>query len=546
MFLAFPQSIDGLTPPERFTFPFNYSPHPLAIAAKEEITRYIDSQIQWGEELSKGKMFGVLVVRNVDGEIGYLAAFSGNIEGQNQHDRFVPPIYDMLKPDEFFIVGQAEITAINLLVAKMEREPQYLLIISEIDRLKREAEEVVAGFKADMKGSKESRSIERSSEIDPYREQELVRESQFQKAELRRLEQRYKAEMLLLRDEYDRYTESINELKAERKAKSALLQSRIFEEFKVFNYLGERVGMLSLFSDTTTKIPPAGAGECAAPKLLQYAFVNHLTPICMAEFWWGASPKAEVRRAGDYYPSCIGKCKPILTFMLKGLEVDSDPLVGSDDKVEVPIVYEDDWLLVMDKPAGMLSVPGKIAESSLYSYVKEVCMGGAEPYMVHRLDMATSGLIVVAKSKEVHAMLQRQFEDRVVKKCYTAILDGVVEDDKGVISLPLVSDYMNRPCQKVDFTSGKEAVTRYEVLSRGEWCTKVLLYPHTGRTHQLRVHCAHYKGLGAPIAGDVLYGVGRGDRLCLHATTIEFHHPISGDVISFSSKAEFVLPAKAR
>ena len=323
---------------------------------------------------------------------------------------------------------------------------------------------------------------------------------------------------------------TIESLKEERKQRSIALQQWIFRQFRLLNARGEEQDIYQIFEETAHRNPPAGTGECAAPKLLQHAYSNGLKPIAMAEFWWGESPKGEIRRHGYYYPACRHKCEPILNFMLQGLDVDPNPLLTSiTDATQLETVYEDEYLLVVNKPAGMLSVPGKTGQASVLSILQERYPDATGPILVHRLDMDTSGLLLAAKDKDTHAELQKQFEGRSVKKRYIALLDGIPQDKelKGFIRLPLRPDFDNRPLQIVCFEYGKPAVTRYEILDTSEARTRIAYYPETGRTHQLRVHSAHPDGMNCPIVGDPLYGQ-PSDRLYLHAERLEFRHPYTG------------------
>ena len=259
----------------------------------------------------------------------------------------------------------------------------------------------------------------------------------------------------------------------------------------------------------------------------------------MAEFWWGDSPKNEIRRHGCYYPACKGKCEPILKHMLQGLSVEENPLLRElQQEKDLEIVYEDDALVVVNKPAGMLSVPGKLDVDSVYQRMKRRYPEATGPMIVHRLDMATSGLLLIAKTKEAHQNLQAQFKNRIVQKRYVALLSEVLAEEEGKILLPLRPDPEDRPRQVVDRIHGKTAITHYQVIGREKEGTRVFFYPQTGRTHQLRVHAAHPSGLNAPIIGDELYGK-KAERLYLHAEYIAFHHPISGQWIEVEKKADF-------
>ena len=367
----------------------------------------------------------------------------------------------------------------------------------------------------------------------------MIRESQFQKAELKRMEREWKNRITNLQNELNSIESQITELKKERKVRSAILQKKLFQQFRLLNAQGDIKDLCTIFDEAIHKIPPAGAGECAAPKLLQYAYLHQLEPIAMAEFWWGESPKTEIRKHGYYYPACKGKCEPILKHMLKGLEIEDNPLqtdIHRDSELE--IVYEDDWLLVVNKPAGMLSVPGKENVTSVYEWAKKKYPEITGPIIVHRLDMATSGLLLLAKTKETHQNLQAQFKNRVVKKRYVALLDGVISQKRGIINLPLCPNWLDRPRQMVNETYGKPAITEYEVLRYSEKRTRIQFYPLTGRTHQLRVHAAHPSGLNCPITGDELYGKSA-ERLYLHAEYLEFTHPVTISKIHIEKKADF-------
>ena len=469
--------------PEQFTYPFHYTPHPLCVKAAEEVQAYLQTRTEWHSELQQGKMFGVLLVRTPEGETGFLAAFSGNLAGSNHHSYFVPPVHDLLNPEGYFKQEEARISELSTVIQS------------------------------------EAKNLE-NTHVDAT---EILRRD----APL---------------DDNDDNT-NIERLKEERKQRSIALQEWIFRQFRLRNALGEEEDIFSIFKRTAHRNPPAGTGECAAPKLLQYAYLHGFQPLAMAEFWWGNSPKGEIRRHGHYYPSCRQKCEPILGFMLQGLDVEPNPLLTSvTDATLLETVYEDEYLLVVNKPAGMLSVPGKTGQASVLSILQERYPDATGPLLVHRLDMDTSGLLLAAKDKDIHTLLQKQFEGRSVKKRYVALLDGIPhgKEPKGFIRLPLRPDFDNRPLQMVDFEYGKPAVTRYELLpsSQGGLLTRIALYPETGRTHQLRVHAAHPDGLDCPIVGDPLYGR-PSDRLYLHAEALEFRHPVTSQRMHITKEAPF-------
>lgn len=534
----FADSISLLSLPEKFTYPFHYTPHPLCVAAAGEVGRYLSTKGEWQGELRKGKMFGVLIVRTGEGEVGYLAAFSGILAGKNRHTYFVPPVYDVQEPDGLFRIEEEQISGINRRIEELQADVRYK------DCKQRLADETILAGQVldDIRGRMKAAKVERDrlrSTVTRVDSEQLIRESQFQKAELKRQKQYWKDHLASLQAEVEVFETEIERLKAERKTRSAALQQWLFKQFRMLNARGEERDLCNLFKDTVQKTPPAGAGECAAPKLLQYAYRNGWQPLAMAEFWWGDSPKNEIRRHGYYYPACKGKCGSILKHMLQGLHVEENPLETDMHRdTELEIMYEDEWLSVVNKPAGMLSVPGKSDIDSVYGRVRRMYPEATGPMIVHRLDMATSGLILIAKTKEVHQNLQAQFKNRTVCKRYVAWLDGIVEKKEGHIELPLRPDPEDRPRQVVDAVHGKPAVTDYTVLHYDSGRTFISFIPKTGRTHQLRVHSAHPLGLNAPIVGDELYGR-KADRLYLHAEYLGFIHPVSGVYMEIEKESGF-------
>ena len=448
-----------IAPPERFTYPFAYEPHPLCQLAAKAVQAYIASHEEIREDADRGKMFGVLVVEMSPGQLGFLAAYSGLLAGRNDWPYFVPPIFDAQQPDGYFKTQERDISRI----------------------------------------SRTSRSSRDSSDF------------------------------------------SSKQLSQE-------LQTWLFHQYRLLNARGEVKDLIDIWQEYYNRpkllrkypLPPGGTGDCCAPKLLQYAYQQGLKPLCMAEFWWGETTKTELRHHLNYYPACRGKCKPVLTWMLQGLDVDPDPESLAFERQELPVVYEDEWLLVVNKPSGLLSAPGRVEEYSVETIMQERYPGSM---IGHRLDMGTSGLLIVAKTLEIYRNLQEQFVKHQVKKKYLAVLESLdalekldILDKRGTISLPLRPDPMNRPRQLVDPEHGKRAVTDYEFLSD---CL-VALWPQTGRTHQLRIHCAHPDGLGRPIVGDELYGTReKGQRLMLHAAEIWFHHPVTGINMHLSVAPDF-------
>ena len=540
----FKQNIEGISLPEKFTFPFHYTPHPLTRIAADEVRSYLSTRLDWQDEIGKGKMFGVLIVRTSDGGIGYLAAFSGNLAGSNMHDFFVPPVYDLLNPDGYFRKEESEISALNRRISDISKSDSYLMAKKEQEEIKIQASSSLASAKEKLKRSKKERDEKRANgNLSPEELDALVRESQFQKAEYKRLENSWKERLNEVEQKVKAFDTEILQLKQERKTRSAALQLWLFKQFDMLNAKGEHKDLCEIFKDTPQGLPPAGAGECALPKLLQYAYLYGLQPLAMGEFWCGMSPKDEIRHDGYFYPSCKGKCEPILKHMLVGLDVEPNPLAEDLFKdTPLKILYEDEWIVAVEKPSGMLSVPGKNDLDSVQHRLRLMYPDATGPLVVHRLDMATSGILLAAKDKDVHARLQSQFETRSISKEYIAILDGVPSQECGIIDLPICLNPLDRPRQMVDFENGKLAITEYKVECIKNGRTKVVFKPHTGRTHQLRVHSAHVSGLGCPISGDELYGnPDSAPRLCLHASRLVFRHPVSDKEIEIVSPSPFTL-----
>ena len=543
----FEQEVAGVEVPQRFTWPFHYVPARLSVLAAEQVMRYVATRGDWAAELQAGKMLGVLVVRDMAGELGFLAAYSGNLCGRNDHDYFVPPVYDLLQPDGEFRQGEAAITAINHEIECLEQSDKLMQLTHQRQLLEQERDEAIAAYKQQMAQCKAWRDQRRASgQLSADEQQKLLAESQFQKAELKRLRRHYEQMLSEASHKLDEFQSRINRLKAERKRRSEALQERIFHLFVLQNARGERKDLMEIWGSlpqsplkggSTILRPPSGSGECCAPKLLQYAYRQGLRPVCMAEFWYGQSPVGEVRHHGHYYPACRSKCLPILTFMLQGLDVEPNPLSVPTECDGLDIAYDDEWMSIVRKPAGMLSQPGKLLNDSVetrYRSRSDVC----GPVVVHRLDQETSGLLVLAKNKTAHQALQDMFASRRVTKTYIALLDGNVVSDEGIIDLPLRPDVEDRPRQMVDPVEGKSAVSRYRVIERKDGITRVALQPLTGRTHQLRVHCSHPLGLNASIVGDMLYGTAA-SRLMLHAQRLQFVHPITGQAIDITWKSPF-------
>ena len=618
--------------PRQFTYPFCYDVDPLAEAASLELQRYIADADLMSTEKGCGKMFGVLVVEYEDEsgalQRGFLAAYSGLLGGRNDWPYFVPPVFDAQQPDGHFKRTEREISAINREIAAIEHDAEYLQSVEQHEQTKKRLQAEVDAFKAEVDAAKARRDARRKSgePLSEEEQAEMIRESQFMKAELRR---RRKA--MEQADSTFNIPQStlLKSLQRKRKQMSDELQRWLFAAYRMLNAKGEERDLIDIFREYTHAMPPAGAGDCCAPKLLQYAYLHHLRPVCMAEFWWGESPASEIRHHLHYYPACRSKCLPILTHMLKGLDVAPNPLAQKRHTVEPRVLYVDEYIMVVDKPAGMLSVPGK-AESMKSEYSDSANISVEEYFAnlqlptnsqltteqfligeavnskliiqntkflkaAHRLDMDTSGLLVLARTEQAYVELQRQFASRETVKRYEAVLSGVPKHivggygipavaianscshlyfygqglrqecrsllrlepfaiqfakySSGCISLPLIADINDRPRQRVDMEHGKPALTLYKIVevravdanTAVAYTTKkvdkgrtlIHLYPKTGRTHQLRVHCAHPLGLACPILGDPLYGIERADRMYLHAAELTFRHPVTGETMHF-------------
>lgn len=546
-----------ILPPHQFTFPFCYEPHPLCRLAAAEVERHIVESGVWQGETSCGKMFGVLVVREKrkvkseksncsDGALGFIAAYSGLLAGRNDWAYFVPPVFDAQQPDGHFKVTERSISDINKEIDGIRRSADYQSAKKREEELRQSADEQIAAMKQRIASAKAERDRRRSDaqagllQISEAEAAAMTRESQTLKADLRRLKQRLDAQLSAAHALTVQYDERIAALRQLRRSMSDELQRWLFEQYRMLNARGEERNLIDIFSATTHAVPPAGAGDCCAPKLLQYAYSHGLQPVCMAEFWWGESPRQEIRHHLSYYPACRSKCLPILTHMLQGLDVEPNPLMAAATE-QLKIVYEDDAICVVDKPAGMLSVPGKDNMESVESIMRQRWhQYDSNPIMVHRLDRDTSGLMVVARTLKAYHSLQQQFARRLAAKRYEAVLDGVPATHDGTINLPLMPDITDRPRQCVDMQHGKPSVTTYRVVSTRANRTLVWLYPHTGRTHQLRVHCAHPLGLATPILGDPLYGRGTAaPRMYLNAAELEITHPVTGRRMQWKSESAF-------
>ena len=554
-FIKFKTSTHDISLPQRFNFPFYYDPHPLALLAAQELQEYIKNYPNWtncfgfnieAPPIELGKMFGVLVVKNAHNELGYLRAFSGKIIDTSVWAGFVPPLFDIFEKGNKFDQVSKQVVKLTDEFEALQADPKYSEAKQRLSDQIKTNEEVLKKEKQDLKEAQRKRKllrIEVEPKVSPEEFEKLKKIQNQESLNLKFIYKEYgeylKNKLIPLQQCVDDFETKIDSAKTKRKELSLHVQNWLFDKYNFVNIKGEYKNVVDIFKTTILEIPPSGAGDCAAPKLLQYAFLNDLKPIALAEFWWGRSPGSAVRKHGNFYPCCRGKCEPILGHMLKGMDVDENPmLINPALGKNLEYVHEDEVMAIVNKPAEFLSVPGKTISDSVQERVKEKFQDATGPLVVHRLDMSTSGLILIAKTKEVHKMLQSQFLKRTIKKRYIAVLDGIVKEDSGFVDLPLRVDLDNRPCQIVCFEHGKTSRTKWEVIERKNNQTRVYFYPITGRTHQLRVHAAHQDGLNAPIVGDDLYGK-RANRLHLPAELIEFEHPVSGETIKVQVDPEF-------
>ena len=549
--------------PQYFTDPFRYMPHPLVKMAAEQVISTIDSDPELSNAFAEGKMLGVLVCKisagsssqsreegrcsasllpadaektTTQSDIIYIAGFSGNVGGRSIIEGFVPPIYDLLNPEGYFKAEEARISEINRKINEISCSDEFTSLRTQLSEYEAARDKELAEWTLKMQQSKKERAERRSCTDDASELAAITKESQFEKAEFKRTKAGWTEKITNAQNQLDQIRKEIAELKKLRAEMSDKLQNWIFRQYIVHNAAGEEIFIADLFASQGL-VPPGGAGECAAPKLLEYAYQHKLKPLAMGEFWYGESPDSAVRTHGHFYPSCTSKCGPLLGFMTKGLNIQKETLPES---LSPEIIYEDEHLIVVEKPSGMPSVPGLDGRKSLQEWLSS---GYGEIHAVHRLDMDTSGIMLFAKTQEAATDLRQQFEEHTIRKTYMARLSAchstLSERDKGIIELPLSADYDERPRQKADSRQGKLAITEYEVISTNDDGTiDIIFHPVTGRTHQLRVHSAHTLGLGCPIVGDMLYGGDCSQRLHLHAYEIEFRHPSDGKSICFMGCAK--------
>lgn len=548
-FTTFNENIDNLALPEQFTFPFYYKPHPLAVAAAKQLQQQLkklDKAILDTDDIDAGKMFGVLVVQDESQQLGFISAYSGQIAGIDEQLHFAPNVALKHIDDAEFSHQSQVINDINAQITALQNSDNYQQIEQQLVTARQHYEQQLIAKQQAMQVTRKQRKQQRQAageqlnndEFEKLKNQ-LAGQSIVEKKQLQALKQQWQTRIAALEQAQLTIDDEINGLKKRRKVLSKNLQKKLFAQYQFLNANGEVTDLNAIFAKLPEHTPPSGAGDCAAPKLLQYAYKHNLKPLAMAEFWWGAPPKSAIRHHLHYYPSCYSKCQPILGHMLEGLNVEDNPLlVNPAQGKDLTIVYQDDDLLVINKPAEFLSVPGINIDDSVYVRIKTQFPHASGPLIVHRLDMSTSGLLMIALNKRVHKALQKQFIERSVEKRYVALVAGNIAAESGSIELPLVLDFDDKPRQMVCYKTGKPSLTTWQVLERKNNTTRLQLYPKTGRTHQLRVHCAHHLGLNTPIVGDTHYGE-KADRLHLHAEYLAFTHPISHERLEFEVAADF-------
>lgn len=537
--------------------PFDYTPDSACDKAFRLLAARLDTlrtsprpedNVLWNE-LGSGKMLGILIAIDERGTRHTLHAFSGQLGSRGFHvPGFVGPVFDYLSPEGYFKTKERDISRLNDEIDLFGRTT-LSQAQSDYDSLRIKSEVEIAARKEEYRLSRLERKAIRDSGIpDSDRQQAMIRQSQFEKAELRRLKQRMATILQSPGENLKRARLHLDTLKEKRRSESEALQKWLFSAFKVLNARGESKSLAEIFAHTPMKTPPSGAGECCAPKLLHAAYTRGWRPLAIAEYWYGKSKTGEVRVHGHHYPACRGKCLPLLGWMLEGLEI-NPPLESQAIPLNLPapeIIYENSRFCVVNKPSGMLSVPGKGCAPSVQEWLAERYGSEHEVKMAHRLDQATSGLIIATFDPDSYRAMQRLFATRMVNKTYVADLEGdyiaLGIPGRGRISLPISPDWLDRPRQRVDPETGREAITDYEFIEVSEGRSRILFHPLTGRTHQLRIHAAAIGGLNMPIIGDTLYGKSetrRGTRLHLHARNIEFTFPIDGYHYRFEAPLPF-------
>ncbi|TDL99286.1 MAG: RNA pseudouridine synthase [Flavobacteriaceae bacterium] len=548
MIHEFIQDVSKIEVPKTFAYVHYYTPDKLAQIASEEFQEnYLKNTPL--QDLEIGKMIGVLVVEKKDGKLGYLSGYSGSWNNPNLKNLFVPPIVEEEKWEELY---RKEIRKINLLKKKeleISTSKRYLTLkedqekaLENLTQFKQKIKEELAKQKAERDLIRKKYLLENPLDLSQKLE-DLNRLSSLLKVKAKHDLERYLDNQQSQKKRWEALEKEVKDLKQNQKELSLYIRENLYKAYSFLSYQGKRKNLKELFEDSAHAkkfgTPPSGAGDCAAPRLFQFAYLSGFKPLALAEFWWGPSPESNVRKHKQFYNACMGKCEPILKHMMQGLPQEQNPLLASLGlEKQLPILFEDPWIVAVNKPHEFLSVPGKQTQDSVYERIKNMFPAATGPLIVHRLDMSTSGVLILAKDKESHKKLQKQFIEKTIQKKYIALLEGCLNLDQGEINLPLVVDYFDRPKQKVCEKTGRKALTKFKVLEKSPLSTRILFSPITGRTHQLRVHAAHYKGLNHPIQGDDLYGTLK-DRLYLHAYKLKFTHPYTQEVMEITAPCPF-------
>jgi tRNA pseudouridine32 synthase/23S rRNA pseudouridine746 synthase len=523
---------------------------PIAEAIARGLMQHLANNDRYSYE---GKMYGILLVELPAGEQRVLKAFSGLLNGSSTIEGWVPPIpgRDQVALEE--VRTLAELEALKQELISLKQLPPR----EHYETLSREFEQHLQEMSDRHRDCKHQRHRKRQilcetliGEALTIALEQLDEESRRHGIERRQLKRQQNAVLQPFKQQIEAADARMRELKQQRKAVSRQLQSQMHAAYSLTNFSGQSLSLQQLMPGGSM---PTGTGDCCAPKLLHYAATHGLKPLAMAEFWWGLSSMNQDKVQGEFYGACAERCQPLMGFLLSGLPQRQrggegekftlsrlHPLTPSS--VELPILYQDEWLIAVNKPAGLLSVPGRYSDrqDSVLSRLRHLLPDGMVLAAVHRLDWETSGILLLARDRQTYRQLSRQFQERQVHKVYEAVLSGSVTADQGAIELPLWGDPENRPYQKVDEEQGLPSLTRFQVMAREGDCTRVKFMPLTGRTHQLRVHAADSRGLGVPILGDRLYGCcAVASRLHLHARELRFEHPQSGQTLHLRVKTPF-------
>ncbi len=564
---------------------------PLSEAIAHGLMQHLAKDDYYSRE---GKMYGILLVELPNGEQRVLKAFSGLLHGCSVVEGWVPPIpgRDEVAFEEARTLAQLDAIKEEILTWKqLNDRQQYETLSGEFEQQLQTMSDRHRHCKHQRQQKRQQICNTLTGKALAIALEQLDAESRQQGIERRQLKRQQNEVLQPLQQLIAAADARIRELKQQRKALSRQLQAQMHASYSLTNFAGRSQSLQQLMPEGS----PTGTGDCCAPKLLHYAATHHLKPLAMAEFWWGASSVNQDKIQGKFYGACAERCQPLMGFLLSGLFQKEDagtrghgdagtrgrgdaetrghgdtgtrghgdagtedmetwghsntsssftasPRLPLSASSSLPIIYEDEWLIVVNKPAGLLSVPGRYADrqDSVWSRLCNILPDGMTLASVHRLDQETSGILLLARDRQSHRQLSQQFQQRQVHKVYEALLAGFVEVEQGTIELPLWGDPENRPYQQVDWRQGLPSLTQFQVMAREGDYTRVEFTPLTGRSHQLRVHAADVQGLGITILGDRLYGCcANANRLHLHARELSFEHPRSGQTLHLQVKTPF-------